>query len=829
MTRKSWPQFSLLWNLILLMCLSFSFSCSKKGSTSSGSIINTPSPTGVCSFGTFTTNSTSINLGGSATLSWSLPNCTSGAYIDHGVGALSPASSGTVSASPNMKTTYTIRHQSTTLKSMSSSDGTFPTAELILSGSKLYGTASNGGAYTVGTIFSLNSDGTNFSVLHEFNNDGSDGTSPATSLTISGSTLYGVTASGGQYYNGTIFKINTDGTGYSVLHHFNGTNGLNPNGQLALSGTTLYGITTNGGANSLGTLFSIEVDGSAFAVLKDFDASAYSPIGALSLSGGKLYGVVQAGGSSGYGMIYSINLDGSGLDDIYHFPTGNSPSGRLLIHSGKIFTTNSSGGANFYGQIFSLNIDGSGLTSLHDFNNETNGGLYPIGALALHDGILYGVSSSGGTNNMGIIYQVKTDGSGYGKLYDFTGTVDDGSYPTSGLILDSGILYGATYQGGTNNVGALYGVSTSHVQHQVTIDVTSDKVLHTFANKPDGNYPTGDLVLYEGQLYGITTSGGDDDLGSIFRIDVNGGNYTILYSFNNTSSLGTNPSGGIVIDQGFIYGVANSGGSANMGTVFRVQTDGTGMTVLHDFIGTNGANPNAPLTLNGGVLFGSTGSDSMSGGGTLFRINTDGSHFSTLYFFDPSNNRPYYPTGQLVYESGIIYGTTYQGGANGGGTIFSIYADGHNFKHLYDFGVGSEEETLPTLPEGGLTLVGGNKLFGMTSHGGASTHGTIFSWDIGHRTFTTIHEFSNTERPSTRLKVDGSKIYGFTTGFKYTAGTIFSMNDDGSGFTNHYTFSKGVDGWHPSGAPVISSGYVFGVSMDGGANSFGTIFKIPVP
>jgi uncharacterized repeat protein (TIGR03803 family) len=240
-----------------------------------------------------------------------------------------------------MKTTYTIRHQSTTLKTMSSSDGTFPTAELILSGSKLYGTASNGGAYTVGTIFSLNSDGTNFSVLHEFNNDGSDGISPSTSLTISGSTLYGVTASGGQYYNGTIFKINTDGTGYSVLHHFNGTNGVNPNGQLALSGTTLYGITSGGGANSLGTLFSIEVDGSAFAVLKDFDASAYSPIGALTFSGGKLYGVVQAGGSSGYGMIYSINLDGSGFNGLYHFSTGNSPSGRLLIHSGKIYSTNS--------------------------------------------------------------------------------------------------------------------------------------------------------------------------------------------------------------------------------------------------------------------------------------------------------------------------------------------------------------------------------------------------------------------------------------------------------------------------------------------------------
>ena len=829
--RKNCPQFSLLWNLILLMCLGFSFSCSKKASTSSGSVINTPSPTppGVCAFSAFNTDSTSINLGDSATLSWSLPYCTSGAYIDHGVGALSPASSGTASVSPTMKTTYTIRHQSTTLHSMSSSDGSQPTSELILSGGKLYGIASYGGAYGIGTIFSLNSDGSNFSILYEFNN-GLNGAYPAASLIILGSTLYGVTSSGGQYNNGTIFKINTDGSGFSTIHHFDGINGQNPSTQLALSGTTLYGITNIGGANSLGIIFSIEVNGSAFTVLKDFDSSAYSPIGGLSLSGGKLYGVVQAGGGSGNGMIYSINPDGTGFNGLYDFPASNGQSGRLLIDSGKIYSSNSNGGVNFTGQIFSMNTDGTGFTSLHDFNNDTNSGLYPIGALALHSGILYGVSSSGGTNNMGIIYKVKTDGTDYGTLYDFTGTVDDGSYPSSGLIVDSGILYGATTQGGSDGIGTIYGVSTTHVQHQITIDVTSNLVIHTFASKPDGSSPTGELVLYEGQLYGITNTGGDYDYGSIFRIDTSGGNYSIIHSFNKISSLGTNPAGGIVIDQGFIYGVTNSGGAAGMGTVYRIQTDGSGMTILHDFLGIDGASPNAPLTLNGGVLFGSTSSDSYNNGGTLFRVNTDGSHFSTLYIFDPTVSAgPYYPTGQLVYDSGIIYGTTYQGGTNGGGTIFSISADGHSFNKLYDFGTSSDSETLPTIPEGGLTLVGGNKLFGMTTLGGASAHGTIYSWDIWNRTFTTIHEFSNSERPSTRLTVEGSKIYGFTTGFKYTSGTIFSMNDDGSGLTTHYTFTQGVDGWHPSGAPVVSGGQVFGISMDGGANSLGTIFKIPVP
>src|SRR5262249_26018302 len=106
-------------------------------------------------------------------------------------------------------------------------DGEFPTT-LILSGSTLYGTAAYGGSSDAGTVFSLNTDGTGFTVLHNFMDSctnlsavytNAEGSTPI-ALVVSGQTLYGVAQSGGSFGNGTLFKINIDGSGLEVLHHF---------------------------------------------------------------------------------------------------------------------------------------------------------------------------------------------------------------------------------------------------------------------------------------------------------------------------------------------------------------------------------------------------------------------------------------------------------------------------------------------------------------------------------------------------------------------------------------------------------------------------------
>jgi uncharacterized repeat protein (TIGR03803 family) len=153
-------------------------------------------------------------------------------------------------------------------------------------------------------------DGSNFSLLHSFTPATGDGYDPEGSLTLVGSTLYGMTRQGGGA--GTIFKENTDGTGYAVLHNFAGQvggDGAHPDALLTLVGGRLYGTTDSGGTANLGTIFSMNLDGSGYTVNHSFfggTADGSDPQGDLTLVGSTLYGMTAAGGTSNFGTIFAI-------------------------------------------------------------------------------------------------------------------------------------------------------------------------------------------------------------------------------------------------------------------------------------------------------------------------------------------------------------------------------------------------------------------------------------------------------------------------------------------------------------------------------------------
>jgi uncharacterized repeat protein (TIGR03803 family) len=224
-------------------------------------------------------------------------------------------------------------------------EGQSPYGALAVSGTKLFGVTTAGN----GALFSINSNGSGFTNLHVFGGSitsivGSvtnvfflDGTSPNGSLALSGSTLYGTTTYGGTNNYGTVFSINTDGSGYSILHNFSSEpgDGYNPYSPLILSGSTLYG-TTAGGGRSNGTVFQINTNGTGFAVLYGFGlvaADGYAPYGPLTLSGSTLYGTTTYGGSNSYGTVFQINTDGTGYQILYNFLSSNSgnPNGSLIL------------------------------------------------------------------------------------------------------------------------------------------------------------------------------------------------------------------------------------------------------------------------------------------------------------------------------------------------------------------------------------------------------------------------------------------------------------------------------------------------------------------
>jgi uncharacterized repeat protein (TIGR03803 family) len=128
---------------------------------------------------------------------------------------------------------------------------------------------------------------------------------------LSSGTLYGTTYGGGSSSQGTVFKVNMDGTGFAVLKNFTGRDGQYPGAGLVLSGGTLYGTTQQGGSSDKGTAFKVNTNGTGFAVLKNFtDSNGEYPLGDLVLSGGTLYGTTSGGGNLNDGTVFRIDLSG---------------------------------------------------------------------------------------------------------------------------------------------------------------------------------------------------------------------------------------------------------------------------------------------------------------------------------------------------------------------------------------------------------------------------------------------------------------------------------------------------------------------------------------
>jgi uncharacterized repeat protein (TIGR03803 family) len=161
----------------------------------------------------------------------------------------------------------------------------------------------------------MNTDGSGFALLHAFT--GGDGHAPIGPLAASGSALYGMTLGGGGVES-TLYKINTDGTGFEVLHYFHGglDNGANPVSGLTVSGSKIYGTAFQGAANNLGAVFEINTDGTGFALLHSFAGGpsdgAY-PYGGLTLSGSTLYGTAMNGGAyyngpTGGGVLFALTV-----------------------------------------------------------------------------------------------------------------------------------------------------------------------------------------------------------------------------------------------------------------------------------------------------------------------------------------------------------------------------------------------------------------------------------------------------------------------------------------------------------------------------------------
>lgn len=351
----------------------------------------------------------------------------------------------------------------------SCTDGQYPEVQLIEDPQgNFYGTTYEGGAHNGGTVFQLSPSGA-FTVLYSFGASTTDGTGPVGTLVRDAKgNLYGVTASGGAYRSGAVFKITSGGV-ESIVHSFgaNGSDGLYPTSGLVMDGHgNIYGTTAYGGKGfGAGTAYKVSPQGT-YAILHYFvgGGDGLRPMAPLALDQqGNLYGTTELGGAFGEGSIFRIT---GGTESVLHSfsatgaakADGVFPEGGLVVDAqGNLYGTTYDGGAFHTGVVFKLSPEGT-ETVLHSFGGNGDGIHTQAGLIIDGNGNLYGTSFQGGAFGAGIVY--KLDSAGNETILHSFGSGTDGTYPHAGLLMDSaGNLYGTTEQGGTNNGGTVFEVT----------------------------------------------------------------------------------------------------------------------------------------------------------------------------------------------------------------------------------------------------------------------------------------------------------------------------------------------------------------------------------
>jgi uncharacterized repeat protein (TIGR03803 family) len=347
-------------------------------------------------------------------------------------------------------------------------------------------------------------------------------------------------------------------------------------------------------------------------------------------------------------------------------------------------------------------------TVLHSLTNSD--GTYPFPGVLDKGGNLYTATQYGGAFGYGTVLEISSKGVST-VLYSFTGG-SDGANPHAGLTMDaSGNLYGTTFYGGAYGQGTVFEVSPAG----------SETVLHSFAGGvSDGSQPTAVLTrTSQGTIYGTAYYGGAYGYGIVFELSATGVE-TVLYSFTNGSDGGGPLSTVLLVGSG-LYGTTYIGGAYGAGTVFRFDLNKKTLSTLYTFTGgTDGASPRDNLTRDSaGNLYGTTRFGGAYGEGTIYSLNSTNQE-SVLYSFTGGVDGAQPLSGVIRDSAGNLYGTTWQGGS-GNGVVFRLSPAGSETV-LYTFGGGTDGD----LPEGGLTRDTSGNLYGNTYEGGAQGYGAVY-------------------------------------------------------------------------------------------------------
>jgi uncharacterized repeat protein (TIGR03803 family) len=702
----------------------------------------------------------------------------------------------------------------------------------------LWGVTIEGGKDGAGVIFKTNADGSNYTVVREFEVNLGKHPRYTTLTKASSGKLYGVTSDGGKYQEGVLFEFDPATGSYEKKVDFEFySRGANPYGSLveARNGK-LYGMTTRGGnAYDDGVIFEFDPATGSFEKKVELTAEKGSnPYGGMALANnGKLYGMTERGGT-GDGVIFEFDPQTGEYTKLLNLSaeaTGANPRGTLTLSSSGIFYgLTKSGGAHGGGVLFSFDPDTHQLTRKVDFSPPQTG-FMPIGSVVEDaDGKLYGMTSDGGAYSgpegyYGVLFSYDPVTEIFERKIDF-GYYHTGSTPFGSLIRASnGSFYGMNSNGGLGG-----GVDQVGVLFQYTPE--NGLIAKHYFEWKTGGTPYGSLTEVNGKLYGMTMLGGLESQGTLFEYDLASEEYKNKIDFSSAPD-GANPMFSLTVVNEKLFGVTTAGGLYGGGTVFEYDTATAEFSKRFDFslLNDQAAYPASELVLaSNGKLYGVTSQSVTNSNGTFYEFDPASGQFTKKTdLIDIGVTGP--PRKMILASNAKIYGTARFGGKKGEGVLFEYNPLMDKLTPRIEF----ESSSFGGEPAGFLVEGTDGLLYGFTKKGGNSNAGILYQFDPvtgAHEKKLDLYDLKFIGGPESGIYEsltsghDG-KLYGMCAGGGANGmGFVFSFDPVSNDVAKVQDFSWET-GAFANGAPMLLTpdGNLYGLTTEGGINNKGVMFQ----
>lgn len=668
--------------------------------------------------------------------------------------------------------------------------------------------------------------------------------------------FYGTAKEGGKYAGGTIFSINGDGSNFLKRYDFEQDAGFSPTYTRLLNGGDgyLYGLTAGGGYYSDGVIFRMNIQNHIVEVIhqiQNFPDSVYlnnhqeggAPLGSLIMgTDGLMYGMCATGGTQSHGTIFSFNPVSFEYQVLYNFidngnnnamqEWGRRPTGSLTQMNDSIFYGltyrggQNQGNGGEGGVLFKFNLLTKKYTSLYDFT------AYPVIAsnpqgdlLNVNDGWLYGTAGGPngggwGSDGKGILFRYSPALDSMEKLIDFNDDTVAGKYP-NGILTQAanGWIYGTTKGGGTLQGGGGEIFAFDPATHQ-------SKLVHKFADPANGYSPYGGMTAAsDGWLYGTTVSGGQFYYGSVFKLNPETDSVVTLKFMNEQEYL--TQSTFIQLADSNLYCLSR-GGEEMSGTLFKYSPDSNSLETIFEFrVSDHGCHPADGLVQNAnGKIYGFTSEGGDYHAGVMFSFDPDNDSLQEYFEYREDLDAAYLPRGTLSPGSnGKYYGAALYH-FDGGATIYSFNPVTLQYQIEKELG----DKILGEKPEGKMLKLSDGNFYGTMSRGGSKDYGVFYRFNPYDASYTVLYDITDSTsgiHPTGAFAEYNGFLYGMMDqGGAAGQGILFRFDPVQLSYVKVIDFVDSVNGKNPSGKLIVGTdGLLYGNTYSGGAKKDGTLFS----